>query len=108
MIEHWTDSFSYTSFIFLICLLSFFTSPETGKAQINRANEVKLLWQEGVPDVKGDSDLDKPELTVFLPDQKKANGTGVVICPRSEEHTSELQSRFELVFRLLLEQKKVV
>src|SRR5699024_9739612 len=81
MIEHWTDSFSYTSFIFLICLLSFFTSPETGKAQINRANEVKLLWQEGVPDVKGDSDLDKPELTVFLPDQKKANGTGVVICP---------------------------
>src|SRR5437868_8635467 len=25
---------------------------------------------------------------------------------RSEEHTSELQSRFELVFRLLLEKKK--
>src|SRR5207249_6439710 len=33
-----------------------------------------------------------------------------VICrdssPRSEEHTSELQSRFELVCRLLLEKKK--
>src|SRR6266704_6030422 len=28
--------------------------------------------------------------------------------PRSEEHTSELQSRFELVCRLLLEKKKYV
>src|SRR5699024_12319533 len=27
-------------------------------------------------------------------------------CSRSEEHTSELQSRFDLVCRLLLEQKK--
>src|SRR5438067_7104638 len=35
----------------------------------------------------------------------KASGayTGV---PRSEEHTSELQSRFDLVCRLLLEKKK--
>src|SRR5689334_24374001 len=30
------------------------------------------------------------------------NGT----CPRSEEHTSELQSQFHLVCRLLLEKKK--
>src|SRR2546429_2818037 len=28
------------------------------------------------------------------------------ICPRSEEHTSELQSRLHLVCRLLLEKKK--
>src|SRR5437868_11263786 len=28
--------------------------------------------------------------------------------PRSEEHTSELQSRFDLVCRLLLEKKKVL
>src|SRR5207249_11991928 len=28
------------------------------------------------------------------------------ICHRSEEHTSELQSRFDLVCRLLLEKKK--
>src|SRR5699024_11937628 len=35
--------------------------------------------------------------------------TGNTICPfapRSEEHTSELQSRFDLVCRLLLETKK--
>src|SRR5699024_11252383 len=35
--------------------------------------------------------------------------TSMEICthfkPRSEEHTSELQSRFDLVFRLLLEEK---
>src|SRR5438067_4833450 len=29
----------------------------------------------------------------------------IALCPRSEEHTSELQSRFELVCRLLLEKK---
>src|SRR5437868_13311892 len=28
--------------------------------------------------------------------------------PRSEEHTSELQSRFDLVCRLLLEKKKMI
>src|SRR5699024_12861560 len=28
------------------------------------------------------------------------------MCPRSEEHTSELQSRFDIVCRLLLEKKK--
>src|SRR5699024_12227951 len=34
-------------------------------------------------------------------------GTGRMISPvRSEEHTSELQSRFDLVCRLLLEKKK--
>src|SRR5699024_12223847 len=30
----------------------------------------------------------------------------VMSCSRSEEHTSELQSRFDLVCRLLLEKKK--
>src|SRR5207253_8604499 len=32
--------------------------------------------------------------------------SGVVVDPRSEEHTSELQSRGHLVCRLLLEKKK--
>src|SRR5699024_11476739 len=32
--------------------------------------------------------------------------TWLVYCQRSEEHTSELQSRFDLVCRLLLEKKK--
>src|SRR2546422_7277897 len=34
------------------------------------------------------------------------SGTSASICMRSEEHTSELQSRLHLVCRLLLEKKK--
>src|SRR5207249_10143415 len=46
------------------------------------------------------------------PPQRLVSGAGhdavvmAEICPRSEEHTSELQSRFDLVCRLLLEKKK--
>src|SRR5699024_11674419 len=37
----------------------------------------------------------------------KQSGTARLrLCARSEEHTSELQSRFDLVCRLLLEEKK--
>src|SRR5438067_3285556 len=35
-----------------------------------------------------------------------ASTTRSATCERSEEHTSELQSRFDLVCRLLLEKKK--
>src|SRR5699024_11520026 len=35
-----------------------------------------------------------------------SSGSGDVMGRRSEEHTSELQSRFDLVCRLLLEKKK--
>src|SRR5437868_9970776 len=34
--------------------------------------------------------------------------SSVSVCARSEEHTSELQSRFDLVCRLLLEKKKKI
>jgi acetyl esterase/lipase len=40
-----------------------------------------LLWPDGAPGAKGDKPEDKPMLTVFLPDNTKANGTAVVICP---------------------------
>src|SRR5699024_11244650 len=36
-----------------------------------------------------------------------SQGNHIVIKARSEEHTSELQSRFDLVCRLLLEKKKM-
>src|SRR5699024_11297794 len=41
-------------------------------------------------------------LASYATDQGIASGRR---CPRSEEHTSELQSRFDLVCRLLLEKK---
>src|SRR5699024_12101722 len=36
----------------------------------------------------------------------KACGKGAMFSDRSEEHTSELQSRFDFVYHLLLEKKK--
>src|SRR5207249_8811133 len=56
---------------------------------------------------------DMPDITVRFIESVDAEGpfgakglgeSGVI--PRSEEHTSELQSRFDLVCRLLLEKKK--
>src|SRR5947209_16018156 len=53
-----------------------------------------------------------PYTTLFRPRlprhaRRRPDGTGWLQCdPRSEEHTSELQSRQYLVCRLLLEKKK--
>src|SRR5699024_11229600 len=45
-------------------------------------------------------------MTTILLSQYLKGKVNVVITKRSEEHTSELQSRFDLVCRLLLEKKK--
>jgi acetyl esterase/lipase len=45
------------------------------------APNVELLWPQGAPGAKGDRPADKPTLTVFLPDEQKATGAAVVICP---------------------------
>jgi acetyl esterase/lipase len=42
---------------------------------------VELLWPDGAPGARGDEVLDKPSLTLFLPEAGKANGTAVIICP---------------------------
>lgn len=52
---------------------------QKGFAQ-QKGEETVMLWPEGVPDAQGDTDLDKPELTVFLPD-KAVSQTGVVVFP---------------------------
>src|SRR5207249_5641153 len=46
------------------------------------------------------------EWTVFLEQECQAAAREFGAVSRSEEHTSELQSRFDLVCRLLLEKKK--
>jgi acetyl esterase/lipase len=43
--------------------------------------KVELLWLQGAPGAKGEQPADKPTLTIFLPEQAKAVGTAVVICP---------------------------
>src|SRR5207249_12056865 len=55
--------------------------------------DVPTCWREGAAIL-----LRKP----FVADEL------VVAEERSEEHTSELQSRFDLVCRLLLEKKKII
>ena len=40
-----------------------------------------LLWEGGAPNALGTEEKDKPRITVWLPDNDKATGTGVVVCP---------------------------
>lgn len=44
-------------------------------------SQTELLWPKGAPGAKGDSDNDKPTLTISLPPADKANGAAVVVCP---------------------------
>jgi acetyl esterase/lipase len=50
-------------------------------AQQPEAPKVELLWPKGAPGAAGDTDADKPSLTVYLPPADKAVGTAVVVCP---------------------------
>src|SRR5206468_4840807 len=47
----------------------------------------------------------KDKLKEWTKRENQAMATGKLVFPRSEEHTSELQSRSDLVCRLLLEKK---
>ena len=62
--------------VFIVCLLI-----PVGLTAQKVGDEVKLLWADGAPDAKGDTVLDKPTLSVFLPDQEEATGAGVVVFP---------------------------
>jgi acetyl esterase/lipase len=65
---------------FLVLTACILLIPVGMKAQ-DGADEIKLLWRDGAPDAKGDSVIDKPTLTVFLPDQQDTTKTGIVIFP---------------------------
>lgn len=43
--------------------------------------KVELLWPDGAPGAKGQTEGDKPTLTIYLPPADKATGAAVVICP---------------------------
>jgi acetyl esterase/lipase len=40
-----------------------------------------MLWENGAPGAKGDSDEDKPAIYPFLPTKERANGCGVIVAP---------------------------
>jgi len=40
-----------------------------------------LLWPDGAPGATGDSEEDKPAISVYLPDADKNTGCAIVVCP---------------------------
>lgn len=65
--------------IALVILLWAFHSPML-LAQ-NNADSTLQLWPDGVPSAVAQTDLDKPKISVFLPNSKSNVKTGVVIFP---------------------------
>ena len=43
--------------------------------------KTELIWPTGAPGALGATDIDRPSLTIYLPDSGKASGTAVVVCP---------------------------
>jgi len=44
------------------------------------------LWEQDAPDALGKEDKDIPTLTFYMPEQNKATGAGIVICPGGGYH----------------------
>src|SRR5699024_12011159 len=81
------------------------------KAELSKAREKAAEWQARAKEIERQiTELENTEILQMV--------RGVAASPeelrelldriRSEEHTSELQSRFDLVCRLLLEKKKKI
>ncbi|MBI3836815.1 MAG: alpha/beta hydrolase [Planctomycetia bacterium] len=51
------------------------------QSTVHAESKVELLWPQGAPGAKGETDNDKPTLTISLPPAEKANGTAIIICP---------------------------
>lgn len=64
-----------------IVILAAFLTPFSMAIAQEGSSETLLLWPDGAPNAKGSAEVDKPTMTVFLPEKSKANGTGVVIYP---------------------------
>jgi acetyl esterase/lipase len=78
----------FRTIIVCVIIAMFYGSIDTAKqAQIslNAARHGQahfvLLWPDGAPGAEGDTDGDKPTLTIYLPTEREAAGCGVVICP---------------------------
>src|SRR6266496_3657757 len=72
---------------------------------LKRCGELGLLGIE-VPEKYGGENLDKVSAMIVAEKMARVASFAVSYGGRSEEHTSELQSRRDLVCRLLLEKKK--
>src|SRR5207249_5811009 len=68
-----------------------------------RMNDLMFFNTPAIADLNGDGRAEVVQSSAMYDVRAYGLGGG---SPRSEEHTSELQSRFDLVCRLLLEKKK--
>src|SRR5690625_6060444 len=75
----------------------------SGKTTVLNSIAGLIKPDQGIIQLNGQSIYEAPK--VFAPIQKRH--IGYLFQDRSEEHTSELQSRGHLVCRLLLEKKKL-
>jgi acetyl esterase/lipase len=58
-----------------------FSPAQQSAAPVAEVPAPLLLWPAGAPGALGDTDADKPAITVFLPSTQNATKTGVVVAP---------------------------
>src|SRR5690349_23909890 len=87
------------SYPFLVSLFSFLVAAITDSYSLSLHDALPIFWKHRIP-VEPEPERHRYHLARRLHHSRK-------IFERSEEHTSELQSRRDLVCRLLLEKKKL-
>src|SRR5206468_12403130 len=96
----------YTTYLLSLLITPFFFFTDTATTEIytlSLHDALPISVRRSSPPRRGNGLLADPRTAGVPPDRPRlAQGQH----PRSEEHTSELQSRSDLVCRLLLEKKK--
>src|SRR5436305_13102307 len=89
----------YSRFFFFLFFLFFFTDTATTEIYT-------LSLHDALPISDGEASSAPSRVVVSAGNNAPSVSASALSTPRSEEHTSELQSRPHLVCRLLLEKKK--
>src|SRR5690606_41396279 len=108
--------YTFISFLLLLFFLCYADLRDLHSFPTRRSSDLELTQSAQLFDISGDKmkllldfpTIGEPHYAVMVPgDLLKKNQKRIYdIFARSEEHTSELQSRENLVCRLLLEKKK--
>ena len=70
-----------TSTIVIFCLVSSVHSAWPGAPRPSAETQTILLWENGAPGALGQSDDDKPTITVYRPWRPNLSGTAVIVAP---------------------------
>jgi acetyl esterase/lipase len=63
-------------FLKIVCCVTF-----AAASAMAAEPQTELLWPNGAPLAKGNTENDKPAVTIYRPAEDKANGAGIVVCP---------------------------